>query len=125
MHQTKPIFKDTTMSQLPVQPEPVNRDVAVTQAQDLGAGMKEQGIKSIEFENGTRAQYDSKTDTTTVAGNGTIVKDTPLTTTVTTVKPGVDPVEATKEVYGSGNTQVITAAAQNTSQPVISGQLSK
>ncbi|HCG6405243.1 TPA: hypothetical protein NJ597_004618 [Vibrio parahaemolyticus] len=113
------------MSQLPVQPEPVNRDVAVAQAQNLGAGMKQQGIKAIEFENGTRAEYDSKTDTTTVAGNGTIVKDTPLTTTVTTIKPGVDPVDATKEVYGSGNKQVITAAAQNTSQPVISGQLSK
>ena len=88
------------MSQLPVQPEPVNRDVAVAQAQNLGAGMKQQGIKAIEFENGTRAEYDSKTDTTTVAGNGTIVKDTPLTTTVTTIKL-MDQVDAKKEVYGS------------------------
>lgn len=53
-----------------------------------------------------------------------VVKDTPLTTTVTTIKPSVDPKEAAKELYDAGNKQVLVAAVQSSSQSTVSGLLS-
>lgn len=117
-------FKEITMSELPATQDQTNRDLSVHQAQSLGQEMKLRGIKNVEFENGTYAEHNSTTNTTIVAGNGTVVKDTPLTTTVTTIKPGADTKEATKELYDAGNKQVVTAAAQSTSQPTVSGRLS-
>lgn len=114
------------MSDLPAQPnDSQDFGTLASQAQQLRVEMEARGIKKIEFEGGgPYAEHDSSTGTTTVAGPGAIVVETPLLVSIHVVKSGADPKEAVKALAEQGQKQVVLAAVQGTSQSTVSNQLS-
>ncbi|MGP3127951.1 hypothetical protein ACTVOX_25525 [Serratia marcescens] len=93
----------------------------VSAAQEIHKTATEIGAKFIVYDNGT--VYKDNGSSNVVAGNGVLVETTELTTTVTFVNPGIPLPQTTKEI-SQNQTQVITAAFTNSSQPSVSQQLS-
>lgn len=109
----------STPSSSPVLPQELPEFVSA--AQEIHKTATEMGAKLIVFDNGT--VYKDNGTSNVVAGNGVLVETTPITTTVTFVNPGVPLPQATEEI-SKNQTQAITAAFTNSSQPSVSKMLS-
>ncbi|AFH95558.1 hypothetical protein ACU7RR_000884 [Providencia stuartii] len=98
----------------------VNLGQAVQQANQMHNTLSQMGIVDATFHTGTL--YKNTGTSAIVAGNGLLVEQKQHTTTVTFLNEGSTPDQAINEMMVN-NTQEVTAAFANTSQPSISNFL--